>query len=97
MRGVPIEVIVGQKNYRLAVPQGQEARVKSLGARVDAIVNAMRESDTTMDRDRVLVMSLLQLAGDLAATQQDLDSHSAAVTTFHRDLATQLERLLPKA
>jgi cell division protein ZapA (FtsZ GTPase activity inhibitor) len=96
MRGVPIEITIGGKAYRLAVPEGQEGRVKSLAARVDAIVNDMRDSDPAMDRDRVLMLSLLQLAGDLASTQMEIDTQTAATTSFHRDLATQLERLLPR-
>jgi cell division protein ZapA (FtsZ GTPase activity inhibitor) len=91
---LPTTIVIAGKDYRLMVPPGEEARIKALSARVDAMVAEMRQADPGIDRDRMLVLTCLQLAADMATAQEQTDTSSAAISRFHRQLADRLESLL---
>lgn len=89
------DITIGGRNYRLAGQSGQETRLKALAARVDALVDELKSADPAIDRDRMLILTCLQLAADLADAHQKLDEQVTAVTHFHRNLSERLEKLLP--
>jgi cell division protein ZapA (FtsZ GTPase activity inhibitor) len=91
---VMLEVTIGGRSYRFASPTDQVNRLKSLSARVDALINDMKQADPNTDRDRHLILACLTMASDLADAQQRLDDQAAAVTNFNRGLAERLESLL---
>lgn len=92
----PTEVTIGGRLYRLSVPPAQAAHLRALALRVDAIVAELKAADAFMDRDQQLMLTCLQLAGDLHKAQTDLDETVSATGRLHRQLAERLEILLPK-
>ncbi|MBI1308933.1 MAG: cell division protein ZapA [Proteobacteria bacterium] len=95
MSVVQTEVTIGGRSYRFATPTGQEARLKALAARVDAMVNELKSADPNTDRERQLILTCLELASDLADAHQKLDEQATAVTHFHRAVNERLEKLMP--
>lgn len=94
MSVLPVDVTIGGRTYRLAAPAGQEARLKALAARVDAVVEDIRQGNSDIDRDRHLILTCLQLVSSLDDSHQKLDAQTMAVTHFHRRLSERLERML---
>ncbi len=90
-----LDLSIGGRAYRLAVPQDDAARLIGLAGRVGAVLSDIKQNDPLVDRDRQLVLTCLQLVADLSQTEQQLDEHQGAVTRFHRHLAERLESLLP--
>lgn len=95
MSQLPIELNVGRRTYRVAAAKGDEARLRALTARVDALFASILEADPSMDRDHTLFLTTLQLAAEVAEHQAKLDEQATAVTRFHRQLTERLGRLLP--
>ncbi len=89
-----VEVHIAGRSYRFASPSDQVNRLTSLAARVDALVNEMKQADPQTDRDRHLILACLTLASDVAEAQQRLDEQASAVTIFNRGLAERLETIL---
>lgn len=94
---LPVDVTIGGRSYRLAAPQGEGQRLKALAARVDAVLEDMKQSAGYVDRDRQLILTCLQLASSLDDAHSKLDAQATAVTHFHRRLSERLEKLLPHA
>lgn len=85
---------IGNRGYRVQVPSGQEQRLQSVAARVDAALNQIREaSGNTMDRDRLLVMSALTIADELHEAQMRQETERHTLVSFHANLAERLENV----
>lgn len=96
-RAIPVDVTIGGRSYRFAAPADQIDRLKALSARVDALVDSMRQAEPGADRDRQMVLACLTMASDLDDAQLKLDGQATAVTQFHRQLTDKLTALLPTA
>ncbi len=96
-RAMMVDVNIGGRPYRFAAPPDQLERLKALAARVDALLNAMKQAEPNADRDRQMVLACLTMASDLDDAQLKLDGQATAVTQFHRQLADKLTALLPPA
>ncbi|TKW61456.1 MAG: cell division protein ZapA [Blastochloris viridis] len=89
-----IDLTIGGRTYRLATSTGDETRLKALAARVDAMLNELKQADPNIDRDRQLILTCLQLMAELSEAHTKLDDQATAVTYFHRTLAERLETLI---
>lgn len=89
-----VDLIIGGRSYRLATTTGEETRLKALAARVDAMLNELKNADPDIDRDRQLILTCLQLMAELSEAHGKLDEQATAVTSFHRALAERLEGLM---
>ncbi len=90
-----IDLSIAGRTYRVVTEQAEETRLKALAARVDAMLNELKQADPDIDRDRQLILTCLQLMAELADSHNKLDLQASAVTHFHRTLAERLENLLP--
>lgn len=93
MPAVATTITVGGKDYRMAVPAGEEGRVKALATRVDAMLADLRKADPAIDRDRAFLLTCLELADSLGQAQHKAEAQNDAVARFHRQLAERLESL----
>ena len=88
-----VELIIGNKSYRIAVPAGGEEKARLLAARVDALLSEIRKADASMDRDNQLILAALQLAAEADGADKNASAHLDAVGKFHAALAARLESL----
>ena len=88
-----ISVLVGGRNYRLAVAEGQETRLKTIAAKVDRAVEEIREKAPSMERDQMVVLAAIQLADEMLALQQKTETEQTNIAAFHKDLAGRIESL----
>lgn len=90
-----IDLPIAGRTYRVATASGEETRLKGLAARIDAMLNELKNADANIDRDRMLILTCLQLVAELSEAHTKLDEQATAVTHFHRTLTERLENLLP--
>lgn len=91
-----MNIVLGGKTYRLAVPKNEEARVTNLAAHVDSLMGDMRRADPMMDRDQMWALVALQIAAQAAQAAEEGDTQGQSVMRFHREVALRLENLLPQ-
>lgn len=77
-----LEVNIMGQSYMLGCPEGGEARLLNVVARVDDAMCKIREAGKVRSRDRIAVLAALNLAFDTpepsAATAPDASSSSAS-------------------
>lgn len=91
-----IDVKIGNRDYKLNIQQGQEARLKAVASQYDSFVQKMQEQMGTIDRDRVLVMAGIMLADDFLTLRQEQETGRRTLESFHTHLADRLEKLSKK-
>lgn len=74
-----IEVQIMGQNYRLACPEGGEARLRDAVQRVDAAMCRIRDAGKIRARDRIAVLAALNLAFELDAPPAPAPASPAAV------------------
>jgi len=83
---------IGSRTYKVQVPEGQEARLQSVAARLDEVVSRIRDAaGNSVDRDRLLVLSALTIADELHEARQRQDTEKHTLLSFHANLAERLE------
>ena len=92
-----VDLVIGKRNYRLAVPDGQQNRLMSVASRVNDIMEEMMTTTPDMDRDRMLMLSALQLADELVSVENKTATEHTTLAAFHESLAKRMESLLPNA
>jgi len=73
-----IEVSIMGQSYLLGCPEGGEERLKEAVSRVDREMCAIRDSGKLRARERIAVLSALNLAFDLASLPAASSSSAAA-------------------
>ena len=92
-----ISLEVAGKSYDMVVPEGQEPRLQKVAENVNEILDKIRASSPSMERDRQLVMAILTVASDLLDTEQERDIEQKNIAAFHNSLAERLEKILPSS
>lgn len=83
---------IGSRTYKVQVPEGQEARLQAVAARLDEIVARIRDAaGNSVDRDRLLVLSALTIADELHEVRQRQETEKHTLLSFHANLAERLE------
>ena len=92
-----IDVRILDRDYRLAVPADEKARLLDAVRVVDGKMRAIRDAGRVAGVDRIAVMAALQLAHDLLGSQQAADATPSAESTrrirrMTEDLDAELRR-----
>ena len=74
-----VEVPINGRNYQIACDDGQEEHLAKLGEYVDKRVEELVSAVGQVGESRLLVMTSLLIADELAETYADLKKTSAAV------------------
>jgi len=74
-----VEVTINGRNYQIACDDGQEAHLVQLGEYIDKRVQELVSAIGQVGDSRLLVMTSLLIADELAETYADLKKTSAAV------------------
>lgn len=83
---------IGNRNYKVQVPEGQERRLQSVAGQLDDIVMRIRDAaGNSVDRDRLLVLSALTIADELYELRQRQETEKHTLVSFHANLAERLE------
>lgn len=83
---------IGNRNYKVQVPEGQEGRLQAVASQLDEVVSRIRDAaGNTVDRDRLLVLSALTIADELYETRQRQETEKHTLLSFHANLAERLE------
>ena len=90
-----ISLLIGGRTYRLAVPEGQETRLKHVAQRVDRMVADLRDKIPNADRDHIVMLAAIQLADELLSGEQTRETEQKNIAAFNKSLAERLEKLLP--
>ncbi|PIZ31766.1 MAG: hypothetical protein COY40_01165 [Alphaproteobacteria bacterium CG_4_10_14_0_8_um_filter_53_9] len=88
-----LDLSIGNKAYRLAVPAGGEEKARSLARKIDTLMMEIRKADPAMDRDNLLMLAALQLASEAEGTEARSQATLDAVNLFHKTLSSRLESL----
>ena len=94
MENQQISVIIGGRTYRLAVPEGQDTRLKHVASKLDRAVEELREKAPTMERDQLVVLAALQIADDMYGLEQQRETEQTSIAAFHKSLAERIEGLV---
>ena len=92
-----IDVRILDRDYRLAVPTDEKARLLDAVRVVDEKMRAIRDAGRVAGVDRIAVMAALQLAHDLLGSQEAADAAPSAESTrrirrMTEDLDAELRR-----
>lgn len=92
-----IDVRILDRDYRLAVPADETARLLDAVRVVDERMRAIRDAGRVAGVDRIAVMAALQLAHDLLGSQEAADSTPSAdgtrrIRKMTEDLDAELRR-----
>ena len=74
-----VEVTINGRNYQIACDDGQEAHLVQLGEYIDKRVQELVSAIGQVGDSRLLVMTSLLIADELAETYADLKKTSAAM------------------
>ena len=74
-----VEVTINERNYQIACDDGQEAHLVQLGEYIDKRVQELVSAIGQVGDSRLLVMTSLLIADELAETYADLKKTSAAM------------------
>jgi cell division protein ZapA len=88
-----VTVSVGGRSYRLACRDGDEPGLMAAAARVDGHAEALGQSLGSVSESRLLLMSALLLAGELAEHEQGVPPAPTPANGKDGALAERLERL----
>jgi cell division protein ZapA (FtsZ GTPase activity inhibitor) len=89
-----VDLTIGGRVYSVAVPEGQENRLRRVAAQLDAEVEKIRVAAPGVDRDRLMVLAGLQIADALVTCQEERETEQTTVAGFHDSLAQRLEKLV---
>jgi len=76
-----VEVTINGRNYQIACDDGQEAHLVQLGEYIDKRVQELVSAIGQVGDSRLLVMTSLLIADELAETYADLKKTSAAMVS----------------
>ncbi|MFN3591770.1 MAG: cell division protein ZapA [Thermaurantiacus sp.] len=88
-----VTVSVGGRSYRLACRDGDEPGLLAAAARVDGHAEALGQTLGSVSESRLLLMSALLLAGELAEREQGRAPARGQTGASDGVLAERLERL----
>lgn len=74
-----VEITINGRNYQIACDDGQEAHLVQLGEYIDKRVQELVSAIGQVGDSRLLVMTSLLIADELAETYADLKKTSAAM------------------
>ena len=79
-----IEVRIMQQSYLLGCPEGREARLLEAVERVDTAMTRIRDAGKVRSRERIAVLTALNIAFDLADREaNDLSAAAQAAAAEH--------------
>lgn len=79
-----IEVQIMQQSYLLSCPEGREARLLEAVERVDTAMTRIRDAGKVRSRERIAVLTALNIAFDLADREaNDLSAAAQAAAAEH--------------
>ena len=87
-----IEVQILQQSYLLACPEGHESRLLEAVERVDTAMTRIRDSGKVRSRERVAVLSALNMAFDVLdreAQESAMATAQAEMQSLHDEAASQ--------
>jgi cell division protein ZapA len=87
-----IEVAIMGQSYLLGCPEGGEERLKEAVARVDKEMCGIRDAGKLRARERIAVLSALNLAFELAGTQAQAAAAPAREASRASDAPTSTEQ-----
>jgi cell division protein ZapA len=76
-----IDVRILDRDYRLAVPAEEKARLLDAVRVVDEKMRSIRDAGRVAGLDRIAVLAALQLANDLLGTREAVEASASAETT----------------
>jgi cell division protein ZapA len=76
-----IEVRILDRDYRLAVPADEKARLLEAVRLVDDRMRSIRDAGRIAGQDRIAVMAALQIAHDLLGSRESAESAPSAEAT----------------
>jgi cell division protein ZapA len=88
-----IDVRILDRDYRLAVPADEKARLLDAVRVVDEKMRAIRDAGRVAGVDRIAVMAALQLAHDLLGSAEAAESAPAAAAETTRRIRKMTEDL----
>jgi len=91
-----LEVQIMGQSYRLACPEGGEARLQSAVQRVDAAMCKIRDAGKIRARDRIAVLAALNLAFELDEPTSPLAGPPAADAPVDAPVQATLADLLAR-
>lgn len=92
---VPVNINIGNRAYKMAVDEGQDARLLKVAEFLDQYVEKMQKTlGTKADRDQMLIFAALQMADDFYALREEKEAEENALALFHNTLADRLEDLV---
>ena len=91
-----IEVKIMQQSYLLSCPEGQESRMLNAVERVDAAMTRIRDAGKVRARERIAVLTALNLAyqrAEMANQPAPLPSPALAVADGEMDVEHLIRRI----
>lgn len=89
-----VTVTINGSDYPMSCAQGEEEKVRALGARIDAVAKQVATASGPIGESRILVMAALILTDQLSDLEEGAAKPSTAPETLDEDhLAGILENL----
>jgi len=91
-----LEVQIMGQSYLLGCPEGGEARLLNVAARVDEAMCKIREAGKVRARDRIAVLAALNLAFDTPEAMAAPAPQAASGAAWQADDAAKISQLLKR-
>ena len=81
-------LVIGSRNFRLAVTPGEEAMLSTCATRVDSVITSVRNGGRLVAQDQIAVMAALEIAYEDAKKERELTQEIERLNELALDLQT---------